>query len=886
MPYTLYILSLFIAALASMILIAYAWRRRSAMGALPFIFLMAGLSLWALGYGFELMSRELPAMRWWTRMEYLGIATAPAFLFIMTLQYTGRERWFNRGTLVALFAIPCLTLVLNWTNELHHLYYASIAVDSAGPIPLQALTAGPWYYVHVAYAWVLMTACLLLLLRSLLSRASAYRGQAIALFGGLLVPFLANITYILQIRPFGHVDITPVAFISTGLIAAWGMFRFQLFDLAPIARGSVIEGMRDAMLVFDAQYRLVDSNPAARRMFGWTKPPIGASAGEGLHNWPEVADLCKANGTRTSEINRQAGDGTQSFEVIISHLTGRRQAVIGHIVIFHDITERKRAEEELRQAKALAEERSAAAEAASIAKSQFLANMSHELRTPLNSVIGLTTLLRDTTLTEEQRDWVETIQASGDALLHLISDILDFSRIESGKLDLQCRPFNLRVCIESAFDLVVMKATEKDLDIAYEIEDGLPALVIGDPDRMRQILVNLLSNSIKFTERGEVVLTVARNKSAPPAATPEVALLFSIRDTGVGIPPDQMHRLFQSFSQLDASSTRKYGGVGLGLAISRRLVEMMEGTIWAESDGIAGSGATFNVKLTMTAPAEQPSALAPDPEWAGKRALILDPHATSSALLCRQLTLWGLKCQRAASVSDARAGYQNGEAADIIFLDRDLLESATAPLISWEIRRRHGDEPGTSLVIMTKLGIRPSMPNGLEAAAFINVPIKLAQLSSTLQMTLTPRRVIQAASPHPSTPSSRPKEKLRVLLAEDNTFSQKVILLMLQRLGYNADCVASGPAALEALRRQDYDVILMDVMMPEMDGVETTKRIRAEWPAYRQPRIIALTAHAIVGDRERFLAAGMDDYLSKPLRIESLGAALRRFWPQDDETTV
>ncbi len=889
MPQYYYSALLFVAAFAAAMLVAITWRRRSATGALPFIFLMTGLFSWALGYGCELLARDLPAMRVWTRVEYLGIATSPAFLFIMTLQYIGKDNLLTRRNVILLFVIPVVTMILNFTNELHYFYYTAVGLDVHGSVMLQALTPGPWYYVHVAFSYSMMLASLLLLLRSILRGASTYRAQAIVMFGGLLIPFVANFLYVLQVRPFGHLDITPFAFIISGCIIAWGMFRYQLFDLAPIARSSVIEGMQDAMLVVDARQHLEDFNPAAGRLFGWARSPIGLPISDALHDWPEAGLLCQISDSRAVEIQRQTDEETRYYEIASSQLIGRHASLLGCVVIFRDITERKRAEAELRQAKALAEERSEAAEAANIAKSQFLANMSHELRTPLNSVIGLTTLLRETKLSAEQRDWIETIQASGDALLHLISDILDFSKIESDRLGIQNRPFNLRSCIESAFDLLVMKVMEEDLDVAYQIEDGLPAMVIGDPDRLRQVLVNLLTNAIKFTERGEVILTVARAPESPaPADMPSAStFLFTVRDTGPGIPPEQMHRLFKLFSQLDGSSTRKYGGVGLGLAISRRLVELMHGVIWAESDGVPGHGSKFHVRLPMEAAAEQPAGPTADPQWAGRHALVIDGHTASGGILCRQLTAWGITCDVQPSVAQPGTSFQRSDSLDVIFLDSSLLESnSNALLLSWEMRRRRGDATGIALVILTRWGIRPTLPNGLQADAFLNKPVKLAQLNGILQSAFSPRPAGDATPQAPqTTDEARVSPALRILLAEDNSFSQKVILLMIQRLGYAADCVASGTEALEALRRQDYDVVLMDVMMPDLDGIETTRRIRAEWPVNRQPRIIALTAHAIIGDKERFLAAGMDDYLSKPLHIDNLDAALQRVQPTNNPTS-
>ena len=585
-------------------------------------------------------------------------------------------------------------------------------------------------------------------------------------------------------------------------------------------------------------------------------------------SWREMEHAPEGQDTNVNEFRVLARDGEIEWlrsreSVIARDAQGNPQQLLATITV---ITAEKNYEAELRRAK---EE----AERLAKARSQFLANMSHEIRTPMNGIIGMTSLLMNAEMSDENYDFIETIRNSSESLLTIINDVLDFSKIESGRMELEVLPLDVQETVEGALDLLSTQAADKQLELGYWIEDDVPTMIRGDATRLRQILVNLVANAVKFTVQGEVWLTV----SCDTQGDDEAVLRFAVSDTGIGIRQEQLPQLFMAFSQLDSSTTRRFGGTGLGLAISRRLAELMGGTMWAESEVGVGSTFCFTVRARLADALPAASETNPAVHLKNLSVLLVAHGARSRQALAMYAERWGM---HALVASDAKAAYalmEKQPKVDVAVIDMELSDEDGLTLAHNLLAQSSLQEkPILLLAARNRVNIRQrAVDVGVRSVLF--KPLKPNDLLTALVLSLggkSPRGALVADRTNAFDRDLGREQPLDILLAEDNAVNQKVALLLLDRLGYRADVAASGEEVIEAVQRQHYDVILMDVHMPEMDGIEATRRVFAMLPLADHPYIVAMTAAAMQEDRERCRQVGMHNFISKPVKVEELVRAL------------
>jgi len=699
-------------------------------------------------------------------------------------------------------------------------------------------------------------------------------GRATCLIGGALTLLLAGF----------------VGLLSNRRMALERQVCSRTVELARLNQqiGTILDSSVDGILGVDHEGRFTVVNASAAQALGYDIDELVGKSCNLLWLGPSdfavpytkesnPAYLTYAYGTTytANDVVFYRKNGT-TFHVRLACKAIRAQGqVIGAVITFEDITERKITEGKLRHANNELENVNQQLREASEAKNQFLAHMSHEIRTPLNCVIGMGSLLMNTKLTEEQQEYAETIRLSGESLLSIVNEILDFSKIEANKIELEKQPFVLRHCVEDAVDLVTPAAAAKNLDLICQIDETLPVGWIGDVTRLRQILVNLLGNAVKFTEKGEVVVTVAGQQEEGEG---QMRLFFSVRDTGMGIPPERQADLFESFHQCDASTTRRFGGTGLGLAISKRLCELMGGTLSVESAGVPGCGSTFHFSVLLEADkTAREIEIPPCEALIGKRVLIVAHKKVSQEAMIRQVRIFGMVPVAVDSVHEAFDRirqpdlFGQGGSFDLIILESHL-DDDEEKRMSASLRAlcRSGH---TRLILLDTLGAHVAKEDSIPIVERLNKPVKLSALYNCLvrlfaDQPVHPRPIERKQMPFDGEVAKQ--HPLRILLAEDNVVNQKVALHILSKLGYRADVVSNGVEALEAVKCGEFDLVLMDVQMPEMDGEEAVRLIRREVSAGRQPWVVAMTANVMKEDYERYQASGMNGFLPKPVRIENL----------------
>jgi two-component system, sensor histidine kinase and response regulator len=900
--HTLVALSILLSILASYAALDLAGRVTSAHGGIRALWLgggaiSMGLGIWSMHYvGMLALRLSVPVEYDWPTVgvSLLAAILASAFaLFVVSREQLGLAR-----------AVAGSVMMGGGIASMHYIGMEAMR------LPAMCVYSWPLVELSIAVAVAIsMVAIWLTFSMRAVTTGGGWKKAASALLMGAAIPTLhytgmaavkftplylppASLAHAVSISSLGTVGIISVTMMVLGLTMVTSQvdrqFSLQASELSFNERRyhRIVETSFDAFVGMDPTGRITDWNSQAESMFGWA-----LSQASGKH-FSEMMVLDKDLGGKEVELklllsSAQSDMPRKRLELMALRRDGSKFPVelmistisLGDTFMFaafvHDATTRKRALQDRENAKNQAE-------AANRAKSEFLANMSHEIRTPMNGILGMTDLALDTELTSEQREYLETVKLSADSLLTIINDILDFSKIEAGKVDLEAIDFDLRECLESILKTHAVRADEKGLELLCEFAPDVPEIVKGDGNRLRQIIVNLLGNAIKFTAQGEVALKVSVD-SADPAF---LLAHFIVSDTGVGIAPEKRSLIFQPFAQADSSTTRKYGGTGLGLTISMRLVELMGGKLWVTSELGRGTQFHFTARFGVSETKKIDAAASAPPEiLRGTRVLIVDDNRTNQRILEGLLRRWEMRSSTAESGEEAieqlSRGEHSGDPYKLILTDMVMPEMDGFTLVE-RIRQRKGTAAAT-IMMLTSAGRRGDAVRcqDLGVAAYLLKPVRKSELRNAIAQALgareqgTPLQLITRYSLRDANESTI---VLRILLAEDNAVNQLLASRLLEKRGHRVTIVANGREAVLAAEKQAFDLILMDMQMPEMDGFEATEAIRKkEQSGSERVPIIALTAHAMKGDRERCLSHGMDGYLTKPIRPQELDAMLEPY---------
>ncbi|MHC9538355.1 MAG: histidine kinase N-terminal 7TM domain-containing protein [Vulcanimicrobiota bacterium] len=894
MYYWLYISALIQTTITALVLAIFGWsRRKSVPGALHFSLLMCAIALWSAAASVEAASTDIQTKILWSKLEYIGAAPAPVFLLLFSLHYACEEKRLSLIKTLMLWAIPATILISAFTNDSHYLFWNDFT-PSTGSDPILRYGHGPLFLLAYALISIVIVISIAVLIRASRRQSGLHRDQTRIIIIGTFLPFISTSLYVSGWKAIQGVDISPLFFLPASLLIAWGMFRYKLFDLVPVARHVLIERMSDGVIVIDRLHRIADMNPEARNMLSAHREILGTQIESLFPPWSILIE--RLGDSPEVQMEFPCGDNKNErwLDIKLLTLEDSGKLIKGLLMMMRDVTERHQSEEVLRKAK---EETEAAnrelteaiiqlkvmakkAEAANRAKSYFLANMSHEIRTPMNGIVGMADLLLDTELSLPQRGYAEIIKSSSDTLLVIINDILDFSRIEAGKINIENTDFDIRAAIEETADLIALKAQQKGLELICVIKPEVPQYLRGDPNRLRQVFTNLAYNAVKFTHKGEISIEA----DILSTSDSEVTLRCTFRDTGIGIPAEKMDMLFKPFTQLEYSAS---AGTGLGLSISKKLIEMMGGQISVTSN--EGSGSTFQFTACFQKLQQKKGIDRPSIDFTGRHIIIIDDNCTSLEALKLLTASWGFStvthrnCEEAIETLSEWTG-QN-LACDAIILDAlQEKEKNTAFLSMIKKEPLHARVPVILLVPLAEIAeMHTLVTSGFSAC--LTKPVKAEHLKSDLAAVcgMVPKGDIKSAREigirEITGRAGHSSHNVKILAADDNSTSRMVLHSILTKLGYRADMVINGCEVLKALESTHYDLLLLDCQMPEMDGYETARQIRdADSPVFNPHLpIIALTAHAIKGERERCLEAGMSDYLSKPVQLHHLKDTIERW---------
>jgi len=877
-----------IASVFILCILAFNIRKlKTTPGATCFSMLLVATAIYSLFYVLEISSTSVNTVLIFYKMEYLGVSMIPFFFLFFAMNYAGKKHWMSASLTAVLLIVPLTTILLVFTTEFHDLFHKGFYMVNDGLFPVLTYEPGIWYWVQQSYSILCIITGMSLLLSMLLGTAPAFRKQTLFVIVGSMVPFLTLLLFLTGMSPWG-IDPTPFSMTLSSLIIFVGLTRHKLFDLAPLARSLLFENVPDGVIVLDKEQRVVDLNHSATTYLQMNASDMGRHVSELAEPWRDLLSKGSDATVKSSTEFRNEAEGSVFWlHVIFLPLHDKYGNTRGQMVILSNITERKNTEEELLEKNRLlkdatehANSMAAHAEMASSAKSQFLAIMSHEMRTPLNGVIGFSDLLMQTDLTESQMQYMQAVYSSAISLLDLINDVLDLSKIEAGKLDLNPEKTDLIELCEQIMDIVKYRAHEKGLELLLNIPADLPRYIVADRLRLKQVLVNLLGNAVKFTEHGEVELKV---EASPVPGTDAAELTFSVRDTGIGIAKENQSRIFSSFSQADGSITRRYGGTGLGLTISNMLLGKMGSRLELESE--PGEGSMF--RFTVRFPAETGGTVEGPDLSNVRRVLIVDDNAASCSILANMLLSAGIRADVAADgaaaldMVDAKTDY------DLVIVDQDMPSMDGLELVRI-MRERPGFASGKqAFILLHDSSDSSSVHKDLKELGIRSIlakPVRMSQFFETITHAYCPEDGLtdQECPAGPEGPHVL-HGRYRIMVAEDNEVNMVLASAILSVCLPDAELIKAmdGNEAVLKFKSSKPDLVFMDIQMPGLSGYEAARAIREteDGTAGRVP-IIALTAGIVKGERERCLEAGMDDYITKPVVAGTIGDVLQRWLPE------
>ncbi|MDN3688789.1 histidine kinase N-terminal 7TM domain-containing protein [Cyclobacterium jeungdonense] len=847
---------LFMAVAAVPLLFPLFIRKETAEKASVYFFwVMLACFIYSFAYVLELMVIPKAGKIVLIKIQYLGAVAFAPLVYLFTLVYTGMEKWITRKRQIALMVLPLLNLILVWTTDWHHLFYQNFSLSSENLFPVLVTQKGLFYWIHQGYTLLLLFISLWLLIKRISEIPSASSRQVFMVILGLCSPLIVYMWYLTGNVPL-LLDPIPIGFLGTGLFFFLGLKKFNLFRIAPVAYRTLFDNLQEGVMVLDNQGELVTLNLSAAKYIGIGKVHQKSALVEIKENWPEIADLLSPpEAYQIREFTRTRETHTCWYLLSKSTVAVEGKDRVGSLLVLRDITQERSSQLEIEKARIVAEE-------ANKAKSEFLANMSHEIRTPLNGVIGFTELLTHTQLNAQQKRYAQTALSSASALLELINDILDLAKIEAGKADLNLGTVDLHALLETIIDVLSFQAHQKGLELILDLEANVPFKIETDELKLKQVLINLLNNGLKFTDKGEVILRVSWQGKG--SGNNKGRLRFAVKDSGVGIAEDKQQLIFEAFSQADSSTTKEFGGTGLGLTISNKLLSLMESRIYLESELGKGSTFFFDLEVKIQENRSQEVVIKDI-----SKVLVLDGNFFSGNVIARYCEDFGLKTVRFEAVNEAFFALENDPDIDVVLMNNRLMGNNSPAAMQQMIRLSEKYGRKVTFVAMIGGSDKDSLIQSYKeigCSLILDKPVTPSKLKQLISKVPNPENdtldsVLQSRENSPAY-----GKRFKLLVAEDNPINRMLVKIFLEKMSPGALVLEAenGREALSIFLEQNPDLVITDLNMPEMNGYELLQAIR-ELPFAKEVPVIGFTANAFSKRATSGKPYEFDDYLIKPV---------------------